>query len=209
MRNQLTPDYLSSLCPREVGNRTNYNLRNAGDTDIIHSNKNYFLKSFLPSTVKLWNELPHELKTSNSLNTFKEKLFLHFRMITVYKPYLSSPNKNYIHLARLRMGLSALNAHRRKYHFIQNAACNFCPREKEDTLHFLLLCPHYTAARTIMLNSLANTLPESHQHLLQLNTKQKQNELSKVMIFGINNPEVDLIVFEHICIFIETTGRFI
>ena len=51
-KNQIAPAYLSDLCPAPVADRTNYNLRNAENTDPLISTKNYFLKSFLPSTIK-------------------------------------------------------------------------------------------------------------------------------------------------------------
>ena len=106
-----------------------------------------------------------------------------------------SPNRNYIHLGRLRLRLSPLNAHRRKYHFIENARCIFCPGNKEDTSHYLLQCPHYTAARTTMLNSLSIILPAGYQHLLNRNTKQYIKQLTQVLIFGIKDSNVDTEIF--------------
>ncbi len=208
MKNSLTPAYLTDLCPPEVGERTNYNLRNATNTENIASNKNYFFKSFLPSTVKLWNDLPHELQISNSVDAFKHKLFLHLKMIMIYKPYLYSPNRNFVNIARLRMGLSALNSHRRKYHFIQNSTCPFCAHQKEDTAHYLLQCQHYAAARLTMLNSVANILPASYQNMLLLNTKQKLTRLSEILTFGLQDCDIDIQLFTTVSVFIEKTGRF-
>ena len=209
IKNNLAPQYLSNLCPPDVAERTDYNLRNADNTIIIASNKNYFLKSFLPSTIKLWNNLPRDIRSSDSLDTFKQKLSAHLNMANVYKPYLFCPNKSFVQIARLRMGLSALNAHRRKVHFIANALCPYCNNRTEDTEHYLLQCQHFTAARTDMLNAVAIILPDQYQHLLQINTRKQIQELSKILIFGLNNSEIDLALFKETAIYIGKTARFV
>ena len=209
IKNNLAPQYLSDLCPPDVAERTDYNLRNANNTDTIASKKNYFLKSFLPSTIKLWNNLPRDIRNSDSLDTFKHKLSAHLNMINVYKPYLFCPNKNFVQIARLRMGLSALNAHRRKVHFIANASCPYCNYRKEDIDHYLLQCQHFTAARTEMLNAVAIILPDQYQHLLPLSTRKQMQELSKILIFGLNDPDIDLALLKITAVFIGKTARFV
>ena len=106
------------------------------------------------------------------------------------------------------MGLSALNAHRRKYHFINNASCPHCHSDKEDIRHFLLKCPRYTVARTTMLNSLTIMLPESHQTLLDVNNKQNVSELAQILIHGTQDPDLDIEIFKTVAIYIQKTGRF-
>ena len=108
----------------------------------------------------------------------------------------------------MRMGLSALNSHRRKYHFIDNSSCPNCYSDKEDTTHFLLFCPRYTAARTAMLNSLTITLPNTHHSLLDLSNKQKATELTKVLLTGTQDPNLDLELFKIVANFVQKTGRF-
>ena len=208
IKNQHTPTYLSDLCPAEVAERTNYNLRDAEHTDIIGSNKNYFLKSFLPSSVRLWNDLPKEIRTSQTVDTFKTKLSAHLKFRQSYIPYLICPNRNYIQISRMRMGLSALNAHRRKYHFIENSSCPYCAFMKEDIAHYLLKCQRHTAARTTMLNSISIILPETDQPLLELNTNKKISELGKILIFGTKDNKLDLKIFKSVAQYIEKTGRF-
>ena len=182
MKTQRTPEYLSNLCPPEVADKMTYDLRNAAKIDEIKSTKNYFLKSFLPSTIKLWNNLPAQIKSSNTIEALKEKPSSHLNFQQAYKPYLFSPNRNFIQIGRMRMGLSALNAHRRKYNFIDNSHCSFCPQKREDTMHYLLQCPHYTAPRSTMLNSLATSLPESHRHLTLMTTKHNIKDLTEILI---------------------------
>ena len=52
-----------------------------------------------------------------------------------------------VHHARMRMGLSALNAHRRKYNFICFNNCPLCGIRPEDSLHFFLKCPYHAIHR--------------------------------------------------------------
>ena len=109
----------------------------------------------------------------------------------------------------MRMGLSALNAHRRKYHFIDNAICPNCHSDREDTAHFFLKCPQYTAARTTMLNSLNIILPETHQTLLDLVNKQKVTQLTKILLTGIQETDIDIEIFKLVANYVQNTGRFI
>ena len=107
----------------------------------------------------------------------------------------------------MRMGLSALNAHRRKYHFIENSNCPHCPLMKEDTVHYLFKCYRYTAARITMLNSASDILPDTYQHL-ELNNNNKASELGKILLFGTQNIELDLEIFKIVAQYVEKTGRF-
>ena len=75
--------------------------------------------------------------------------------------------------------------------------------------HYLLQCQHFIAARTEMLNAVANILPDQYQHLLQINKQKQVQELSKILIFGLNNSETDIALFNITAIFIGKTARFV
>jgi hypothetical protein len=152
--------------------------------------------------------LPYDIKQSETVDAFKDKLTTHLKFSRAYKPYLHSPNRHFIQIGRMRMGLSALNAHRRKYHFINNSSCDFCPNNPEDISHYLLQCPRYTAARTTMLNSLVTILPQNYQNLIHAHTKHKLSELAHVLTQGIQKSEHDLQIFQAVASFIEASGRF-
>ena len=108
------------------------------------------------------------------------------------------------------MGLSALNAHWKKYHFIPTAKCPFCDNKKEDTIHYLLQCHHFAADRQTMLNSLVNILPQQHQILLNIDTKAKLKELTQILVFGLKeNQALDIQIFTIVSVYIGKTGRFI
>ena len=68
--NKLAPDYLCSLfCPRFLP----YDLRDTTKKLYLLKPRTDFLKgSFSYSGASLWNDLPEELQTASSLNSFKK-----------------------------------------------------------------------------------------------------------------------------------------
>ena len=76
--NGLAPDYLCSIYPNAVSNRSQYPLRNALYIDTIARRIDIFAKSFIPSSVKLWNDLPPDVKPLQSLTLFKSKILQTF-----------------------------------------------------------------------------------------------------------------------------------
>ena len=51
-----------------------YPLRNSSDLQTLHTNSRLYYKSFLPSAVRDWNELPEQTQNSPSVNIFKNRL---------------------------------------------------------------------------------------------------------------------------------------
>ena len=72
--NGLAPDYLRDLVPPQVHGTSNYNLRNSDSIRTIQANTNLFYNSFLPSTIRAWNSLPNDIKSSSSVAVFKYRL---------------------------------------------------------------------------------------------------------------------------------------
>ena len=71
MTHNLAPLYLSSLVPQSVSNILLCNLRNSNNLQTTDARKTHYYNSFLPSTVRAWNNINDEVKQSDSLNTFK------------------------------------------------------------------------------------------------------------------------------------------
>ena len=71
MMNSLAPTYLTFLVPQPVCNLSRYNLHNSNDLQFINTRTNQYYYSFLPSTVRAWNNLPVEIKQSASVQCFK------------------------------------------------------------------------------------------------------------------------------------------
>ena len=84
MQNGLAPDYLVDLVPPRVGNETSYSLRNADNYQQAHATSRLYFDSFLPSTIREWNNLPADVKAAQNLTSFKYK----FERDTPKIPYI-------------------------------------------------------------------------------------------------------------------------
>ena len=71
MTHNLALLYLSSLVPQSASNISRYNLRNSNNLQTIDARTTLYYNSFLPSTVRVLNNVNDEVKQSDSLNTFK------------------------------------------------------------------------------------------------------------------------------------------
>ena len=74
MKNGLCPEYLSSLIPANVGSPVGYSLRNANAVRTVNAKSQLYFNSFLPSTIREWNELPPAVQNSPTLPIFKNHL---------------------------------------------------------------------------------------------------------------------------------------
>ena len=75
----------------------------------MHSNTQLYHKSFLPSVIREWNDLPPEIQNSNSPSTFKHKLNADLNMPPTY--YKEEKRLGQIYHVRLRTQCSSLNHH--------------------------------------------------------------------------------------------------
>ena len=71
MQNGLVPNYLCDLVPPTVGSTMSHNLRNSISVHNIAFRISLYGNSFLPSAIREWNELSHEIRTPDSLNILK------------------------------------------------------------------------------------------------------------------------------------------
>ena len=69
-------------------------------------------------------------------------------------------------LVQLRVGLSPLKAHKKSHNFedIENDIC-LCGNGVEDTMHFLLLCPHFIVFRTSLFGNISQILNKNFSNL--------------------------------------------
>ena len=68
------PSYLVDLLPYRVQEISNYNLRRRENFDVTFSRLCSYETSFIPSTLRLWNELDIDIRRSSTQNEFKSKL---------------------------------------------------------------------------------------------------------------------------------------
>ena len=107
MTYNLTPLYLSALVPPSVSNISRYSLRNSNDLQTIDARTTLYYNSFLPSTVRTWNNVNDEAKQSNSVNTFK--CFLHKDKTRIPKHFYVGSRKAKVLHTRFRTYCSSLN----------------------------------------------------------------------------------------------------
>ena len=84
MFNNLSPEYLSSLIPPTVNNISRYNLCNARNIQTIDSRTTQYFNSFLPSSIREWNNLSLAVRNSDSIINFKRKLSSDIKYIPRY-----------------------------------------------------------------------------------------------------------------------------
>ena len=73
MINRTTPSYLSELIPR-IDALPTISVRNRRCLRQIRFKTQQFGKSFIPSTIKLWNDLPLDIRESLTVDQFKHRL---------------------------------------------------------------------------------------------------------------------------------------
>ena len=151
MQNGLSPVYLSTLLTDSVGNTSSYNLHNINNTQTIHCNTQHYYNSFLPATVRHWNELSQEIRDSNTLKTFKHKLNANIRGVPKF--YNVGKRNEPVYHTRLRTSCSTLNQHLFSRNIIVHPNC-ICGAI-EDTNHFLLECYLFQNLRQEMITTVS------------------------------------------------------
>ena len=202
------PVYLNREIPDMVDSVSEYNLRNKTNIHMPKSKKNYFLKSFIPSSIKIWNDSNADIRQSANLTSLKDKLLSVYGNKS-YSMFLFGDGRGAVNHSRIRMGLSALNAHRKKYHFIAEGKCDQCNFRSENTEHFFLFCPAYAAQRQQLFRELRRNVPDTIEPLMEFSTnRRKANELTLILVSGSGDQIVDTQIFKSVQIFIENTSRF-
>ena len=190
MTHNLAPLYLSSLVPQSVSNITRYNLRNSNNLQTIDVRTTLYYNSFLPSTVRAWNNVNEEAKHSDSINTFKG--FLNKDKSHIPKHFCEGNRKAQILHTRLRTNCSSLNLDL----FIQNISDSpLCQcGSVENAQHYFLHCRKCQVQRTELMNIVSQYQTPSLSILLYSN-----NSLSY---------EINTIIFEKVHKFILDSKRF-
>ena len=186
-----TPSYLSNLIPETVGAAATYGLRNSDHIRNIPFKTQHFSSSFLPSTISEWNKLPHAIRSSDSVLSFKRSLNPKIKITPNF--YYGGMRELSIQHARLRMHCSSLNEHLFSKNIVEspNCACG----EIEDSYHYIFTCPLYHRQRSLLFDAI------NHITRLDLNT----------LLFGNNalSEDENHELFYHVQTFISKTKRFI
>ena len=200
IKNNLTPEYLSDLLPPEHHQQHNYNTRNPQNLVSFHCRTTCHQNSFFPSCVRLWNNLPRNIKESKSLSSFKNALSSHYNPSKVPSYYYTGSRHAQVLHARLRMRCSALQQHLFSRNIDPDPNCSNCTLNQiESVEHYLLRCPKYTVLRTEMLNSLNIAEPITCQLLIYGDERESYDY----------NCHIFILIFSCVQSFIVKTKRFI
>ena len=135
MNHTISPQYLIDLLPAHE--QTRYNLRTANNIPSITARTQLYQNSFLPATIREWNNLPLNVRNLPTLNAFKQAL-----KSNICKPkaiFSFGPRNAQILHTRLRLGCSSLNYDLHRRSIADSPLCRCGSVETVD--HFLLHCP--------------------------------------------------------------------
>ena len=117
---------------------------------------NIYQKSFLPSTIRLWNNLSVNIRNSPSSASFKLNLKNSYDVPK--KPpdffFVGSRLGNMLH-TRLRRNCSSLKSDLFRCNIIDICYCD-CGNFVETVEHFFFICPRYTAQRENLFQGMRN-----------------------------------------------------
>ena len=144
--------------PPLVQEATNYNLRNSNNMRNLRANTNLFYNSFFPSSVRAWNDLSDEIKSSPSVSSFKYRLNRN-RQIPPKYSNAGSRMGQILH-ARLRVESRSLNSHFYRKNIVPTPSCS-CGGF-ESSYHFFFTCPKYSRIRNSYLPHNLHTFHTEH-----------------------------------------------
>jgi hypothetical protein len=133
----IAPKYLRDLLLPCIPPQHSFTLRNDDYFKFIlpQVKTTSYMNSFLPSTIRSWNDLPLYIRNIPSLSSFRNAL---------KKLYSLQPNKlfnigkrksNIVH-CQIRNNASNSNAALKSHFLRDSASCNICGHHTENSLHF-------------------------------------------------------------------------
>ena len=180
--NGQTPAYLFEHVPKEAP-RT---LRKYVPKAPITRTQRY-ANSFFPYCINHWKTLDSEIKSSTSVQIFKNKIN---ECIRSEPSFCCNRNKyGMSRLTQIRVDFSDLRDHRYNHKFNCRSPTCSCGIEDETTTHYLLCCPRYHNLRQTYLskiseitNSDVSVLPKDHLTDLLLYGSKAYNNISNELI---------------------------
>ena len=132
-------------------NNTTRSTRGSNNVPLLGTKQNFFLNNYIPSVIKEWNRLHIDIRESDSISIFKN------RILSFIKPLpnkvSSSHNPQGLKLlTRLQIGLSHLRYRKFKHNSLDtiNPLCS-CGADVETTFRFFLHCSNIMEGRNTLL----------------------------------------------------------
>ena len=114
---------------------TIYNLRNANNLRHTLTGTQLYYMSFLPSSIRAWNDLALEVRQSSSIQSFKYELNKNLKRPPKY--YYVGNRLSQIQHTRLKIDCSALNYHLFSKNSVDSPHCAY--GAVETTKHYFLM----------------------------------------------------------------------
>ncbi len=191
------PNYLLQDLPRFYD--ATRNIRN-NTFAIPNSTHDYYTKSFVPSSIELWNELPVDIRSIKSYKALKTKI-KKLSHNEVPKHYCYGKRLQNILHTKLRLGCSDLNADKHYIGLVPSDMCECNLNEPENSSHYLLECGRNLVSKVKMLDTIHD--------ILEL--KNKVNLLNiQLLLHGSSELSYNenCAVFEAVQVFIMESKRF-
>ena len=197
MNNSIAPSYLCELLQEFRPSASTHTRHQANNKFIIPKCKvSVYEKSFIVSSLKLWNNLQNNLCNMPSILSFKSNLA---KLYFCNKPLLNTKSKcrtTQVQFSQIRMGFSNLNDHLFLKGCTDDRKCE-CGAPKEDTKHYFLKCQKYTGIRNDLFNNI---------HSISENLHITVN----ILLFGKDSlsDQQNMAIIDYTCLFIEKSKRF-
>ena len=172
----------------------------------VRCKTNRYSSSFFPDACRNWNIFISQFENFPTYGSFKKYMINCHRpkgkaVFGIHDPMCLR------YLFQLRLGLSYLRSHKRRYGFADTPSdiC-LCKLEAEDTRHFLFSCPFYDSKRDVLKNSVKNILQKNN---LNYPENFPLHELN-LFLYGlrtISDPDNSSILMATLK-FIKETNRF-
>lgn len=199
MVNHMVPTYLENLLEPCIPPITPYPLRNHDESTytIPQARTTSYLKSFIPSTVKLWNDLPLAIRSLPKLACFSNAIKKYFFKTPTKLFNLGNRRENIIH-CQLRNNASSLNADLFCDFIRENSVCDYCGFHTENANHFFFECPKYNDERNCFF------------HQISMLNLQKPITLD-LLLYGDNDVSYDenVKLFKLVHEYIKKSRRFV
>ena len=185
--NGLSPDYIRDIIPPFVRETNPYPLRNNNNLVIPPTRTEISRKSCIPSSVSLWNSLDNDIRSANSLSSFKSSIKrLRLNNTKVPSYFLSGDRYLSVQHARIRNNCSNLKCDLYANHLCPSPMCS-CNTADEDASHYFFHCPSYDDSRILLFRATQAFHPLNIDKLLfgdaSLNNQQNTTLFSAVQNF--------------------------
>ena len=208
--NSLSPPYLRQICHLIPHSTDAYNLRKNNSLLVPFIRKEIFSKSFFPKTIREWNNLSADIKASDSVKSFKNKLKVIYGPKEANKLFAYGHGRSTTNHCRMRLGLSHLRSHLFNYNLINTPFCEneVCDCVAETPSHYLLKCPKFANERRIMLSEISEIdFPGVNQNTI---IDLMPDYLCRILTQGSDtlSLETNQNIFRHVFKFIDESMRF-